>query len=527
MLTAERLKASLTAAIASCAALSLAARLSFAQSPGSVQGVVKDLSGGAVAGAAVVMTNAATHQKAQTVTTVAGAYSFVFLTLGEYTLSVEHAGFSRFVREKVRVGLTGVAAVDVTLQAATTALRFGKLADGTGKVTENAIVVVKGGHIISVGRGESAIPANAKVVDLRRFTAIPGLIDVHTHMTWYWDQAPGTTYYTQPRRLPAETVFLAQENARKALECGVTTVRDLNAADSMDIAMRNLINRGAMQGPRMFVSSYGLKSAHRPGKPLKRTGTSPLPPGSGIDGPAEAAQAVRDVIAAGADWIKLYASTGGTQNLTASQTFTLEEIKAVADTAHSLGKRVAVHSYGPDAAKDAVKAGVDTIEHAIGLDDETLADMAQRGTYYVPTIDHDRFYADNAERFGFPADSVGQFNAFIEKNIETTRRAFRAGVRIAMGSDAVYTMFGQNTRELGALANAGMTPSQALAAATTTGAALLGMEKSLGVVAPGYFADIVAVEGDPLSDIHVIVNNVRWVMKDGVVVVDRTGLRHQ
>jgi imidazolonepropionase-like amidohydrolase len=159
------------------------------------------------------------------------------------------------------------------------------------------------------------------------------------------------------------------------------------------------------------------------------------------------------------------------------------------------------------------------------LDDETLAEMARRGTYYVPTIDHNRFYADNVQRFGFPAESVGQFNAFIEKNIETTRRAFRSGVRIAMGSDAVYTLFGQNTRELGALVKAGMTPAQALAAATTTGAALLGMEKSLGTIAPGYFADIVAVEGDPLLDVNVVINNVRWVMKDGVVVVDKIGLR--
>ena len=220
------------------------------------------------------------------------------------------------------------------------------------------------------------------------------------------------------------------------------------------------------------------------------------------------------------DWVKLFASTGGTQNLTGSQVFTFEEIKAAVEVAHMNGKRVAVHSYGPAAAKAAVLAGVDTIEHAIDLDDETLAEMARRGTYYVPTIDHNRFYADNAQTFGF--GSPDRFLRFVNSNIETARRALKAGVRIAMGSDAVYSMFGQNTRELGALVKAGMTPAQALAAATTTGASLLNMEKSLGAIAAGYYADITAVEGDPLSDIDAVVSHVRWVMKGGVVVSDKT-----
>ncbi len=396
--------------------------------------------------------------------------------------------------------------------AAATVLKFGKLVDGSGKVVTNAVVVVEGDRITAVGNEGIAIPPDAKVVDLSRLTGIPGLIDVHTHMTFYWDGAPGTTPYRQPRRLPEETVFLAQENARRTLECGVTTVRDLNATDSMDIAMRNLINRGAMVGPRMFVSSYGIGT--RPG--------FVSPSASRVDGVAEMMRTTRDVIASGADWVKLFASTGGTQDLSGLQVFTLEEMKAAVQVAHQLGKRVAVHSYGPAAGKDAVKAGVDTLEHAIDLDDETLSDMARRGTYYVPTIYHNRFYAENAERFGFPPGSVDKFNAFITQNLETTRRALKAGVRIAMGSDAVYTLFGQNTRELNWLVQAGMTPRQALAAATTTGASLLGMEKSLGTIAPGYYADIVAVDGDPLSDINVIIDKVRWVMKGGVVVMDKT-----
>ncbi len=145
-----------------------------------------------------------------------------------------------------------------SITAASTALRFGKLINGNGQVIPDAVVVVDGERIVSVSAGDASIPASSKIVDLRKFTAVPGLIDVHTHMTFYWDGKPGTTPYRQAHLSPPETVFLAQENARKTLESGVTTVRDLNATDMMDIAMRNLINRGAMVGPRMFVSSYGL-----------------------------------------------------------------------------------------------------------------------------------------------------------------------------------------------------------------------------------------------------------------------------
>jgi imidazolonepropionase-like amidohydrolase len=151
--------------------------------------------------------------------------------------------------------------------------------------------------------------------------------------------------------------------------------------------------------------------------------------------------------------------------------------------------------------------------------------MARRGTFYVPTIDHNRHYVDNAGRYGFAPGSTDKLNDYIRRNLETARRAVKAGVRFAMGSDAVFTMFGENTRELGWFVKAGMTPAQALAAATVNGAAMLGMEKSLGAIAPGYFADIVAVKGDPLADINVVIKDVRWVMKGGTVVVDKTKAR--
>jgi len=170
-----------------------------------------------------------------------------------------------------------------------------------------------------------------------------------------------------------------------------------------------------------------------------------------------------------------------------------------------------------------VRAGADSIEHGIDLDDATIAEMVTRGTVWVPTVDHNRYYVEAKDEFGFAPETIPPLQAYIEKNLESTRRAFKAGVKIGMGSDAVYSMFGQNTRELGWFIKAGMTPAQALATATTIPAALLGHASDLGAIGPGYFADLVAVDGDPLADVDVVINKVRWVMKGGTVVVDRTG----
>ncbi|KPJ60376.1 MAG: amidohydrolase [Latescibacteria bacterium DG_63] len=404
----------------------------------------------------------------------------------------------------------------------TKAIRFGKLWDGTGRVLKDAVVIIEGDRILDVSTGRFPFDEAAEVVDLSEYTGVPGLIDVHTHMTYYWDQTPGTNPWEQAGSMsPAVTVFLAQENARKTLEAGVTAVRDLGAFDPnscvrMDIAMRDLINRGAMVGPRMFVSGYGLLATFAPTYPGQ------VSPGWGrADGVAEVKRVVREQIAAGADVIKMFASTGSASDLTGYQTFTFEEIKAAVDVTQNMGKRIAVHSYGPDAARDAVRAGANSIEHAIDLDDETMAEMARRKVFYVPTIDHNRYYADNREDYGYSEEIEAQLRAFVERNLETARRARTAGVKFAMGSDALFTMFGENTRELDWFVKAGMTPEEALIAATINGAALLGMEEELGKVAPGYYADIVAVKGDPLADIKVVINNVEWVMKGGDVVVDQ------
>jgi len=387
-------------------------------------------------------------------------------------------------------------------QAQTKAVRFGKLWDGS-KVTNDAVVVIDGDRITSVGSGNSAVPAGAEVIDLRKYTGIPGLIDLHTHITYYWDRKPGT----RPRggqRLPAVTVYLAQDNARRTLETGVTTIRDLNAGNDMDLAMRELTASGAMVGPRMFVSGPGLSS--RPNQPLT---------------PDTVASLVGARVKSGVDWIKVFGSRGSYEVVDGTQTVSFEEMRTVVNAAHEAGKKVAIHSYGASGVHDAVFAGADSVEHGADVDDETLREMVRWGTVWVPTVDHNRYYIDAKDEFGFAPGVEGPLKDYIERNLASVAKGVRLGVKIGMGSDAVYTMFGQNTRELEWLVKAGMTPIQALGAATTTPAALLDMGDKLGRIAPGYLADLVAIEGDPTSNVLAVINGVKWVMKAGQVVVDK------
>jgi imidazolonepropionase-like amidohydrolase len=384
------------------------------------------------------------------------------------------------------------------VQASPGALRFGHLWDGT-RLLDDVVVVLDGDKIKSVESGQREAPAGA--VDLRAYTALPGLIDLHTHITYYWDRKPGTRPLGQRRR-PAVTVFLAQDNARRTLETGVTTVRDLGASGDADFAMRDLIAMGAMVGPRMFVAGQGISAGR---------GWTP--------DPEALRKTAEDRIKGGSDWVKVYGSRGSFDSVDTTQRLTFDEMKAIVDAAHALGHKVAIHSYGASGVKDAVRAGADSVEHGVELDDETLAEMVRRGTVWVPTIDHNRFYVDAKDDFGFKPEAIAPLQEYIAKNLESARRAVKAGVKIGMGSDAVYSMFGQNTRELEWMVKAGMTPAQALATATTTAAELLDQKDRLGRIAPGFAADIVAIEGKPLDNIGDVITGVRWVMKDGVVVV--------
>src|SRR3954463_8917684 len=383
-------------------------------------------------------------------------------------------------------------------QSSRATLRFGHLWDGT-RLLDDVVVVVEGDRIASIQDRQKTAPADA--IDLSKYTAIPGMIDLHTHITYYWDRKPGTRPLGQRRR-PAVTVFLAQDNARRTLETGVTTIRDLGASNDTDYAMRDLVAMGAMVGPRMFVAGQGI-SAGRGWRP----------------DPAAVAKMAEDRIKAGSDWVKVYGSRGSFDSVDTTQTLTFDEMKAIVDAAHAQQHKVAIHSYGASGVKDAVRAGADSVEHGIDLDDETIAEMVKRGTVWVPTIDHNRYYVDAKDEFGFKPEAIAPLQDYIAKNLESTRRAFKAGVKLGMGSDAVYSMFGQNTRELEWFVKAGMTPAQALATATTTAAELLDQKDRLGRLAPGFAADLVAIEGKPLDNIADVITGVRWVMKDGQVVV--------
>lgn len=446
-------------------------------------------------------------------------YHVLVLLTGRLTLTIEGAspvdvtpGQALSLKAGVMHTFTNTATVPATIvevfgkarpvAAPVRAVRFGRLWDGERVITD-AVVTVRNGRIESVGSGAAAVPPGADLVDLRGYTGLPGLIDVHTHITYFWDRQPGTRPRGQ-RRLPAATVFLAQDNARRTLETGVTTVRDLNAGNDMDLAMRDLTASGAMVGPRIFASGPGLSA---------RAGAPP--------DPAAMVKLVEERVKSGVDWIKVFGSRGGFEVVDGTQTVSFDEMRAIVDAAHALGKKVAIHSYGAAGVRDAVRAGADSVEHGADVDDGTLAEMVKRGTVWVPTVDHNRYYVDARADYGFAPGSDAALRDYIERNLESVRRAVKAGVRLAMGSDAVYSMFGENTRELGWMVKAGLTSTQALATATTTAAELLGVQDRLGRVAPGYLADLVAVEGDPLANIDTIFTGVRWVMKDGQIVVDR------
>jgi imidazolonepropionase-like amidohydrolase len=402
------------------------------------------------------------------------------------------------------------------LDAQVTAIKAGLLIDvEAGTVLTNQIIVVRNGTIDAVGP-TVAIPTGATVIDLSKMTVLPGLLDMHTHLI---GPAGDPEPLNELRRTAAEEAFRSIPNSRLVLLAGFTTVRDVGTYRALvDVAMRDAIARGDIVGPRMFVAGAYITITGGAGAV---TGFAPdvtlpwdLRYGE-ANSPWEVRQKVRALAGQGVDFIKVL-STGAvlTHNSNAAaREFTLEELSAAVDEAHNFGLRVAAHAHNAAGIKAAVRAGVNSIEHGTGLDDEGIALMKEHGTYLVPTRETGACITSDPNE---PADFLAHERKMTEVSAQNFRRAVKAGVKIAFGTDISVCPFGTNAKEFALMVEAGMTPMQALQAATVGAADLLGQSKTIGSIQPGKHADIIAVRGNPLADIT-IMEQVRFVMKDGVV----------
>lgn len=409
-------------------------------------------------------------------------------------------------------GCTGESEDVVAPESGITILRFSAIIDGTGEALRAHEIAVRDDLILALGDDLVDQYPGATMLDKGDLVAIPGLIDAHVHITYALAGPPeGDAWGELGLTDHAARLNASARNARLTLETGVTTARDLFGGDGIDFELRRQIDNGEIIGPRLFLAGIGIHPST----------LAELAEGEERNLVAEFAAIAAARAEEGADWVKIFASTGSADDLTSVQNFGYDEIKAAVDVAHARGLRVGVHSYGASAVPDAIRAGVDAIDHPVDMDDALLAQWAATDIIYVPTIDHNRYYADHRAEYGYGNEVETNLRDFVTRNVETLRRARAAGITIAMGSDAVMSMFGQNTRELEWFVDAGMTPGEALQSATVNGAKLLGQEDRLGRIAPGFAADIVGVRGDPLTDIRAITEGVIWVMKAGKVVVEK------
>jgi imidazolonepropionase-like amidohydrolase len=393
------------------------------------------------------------------------------------------------------------------------AVRAGRLFDPKSeKLATNQVVTIKGDKIVEVGPADKVkIPAGAEVIDLSHATVLPGLIDAHTHVF-----ANGNDLEAQLLRDSYQyRTLIALANANKDLMVGFTTLRDLKTLGAMygDVDLRNAIDRGIVQGPRMQVSTRGIQST---GGFMMNGYSSEVPVPmmlQVVDSPWAAREAVREQIAHGSDWIKLYATHqfhfSADGKMVIPPTFTAEEVNAIVDETHRRGHKVSCHAFGGEGLHNCLNAGVDTLEHGVLLEDSDLKMMVEKGIYLLPTLYHYQLDREHDEkRFG--GHSVAEIS---ERSFP---KAVAAGVKIAFGTGVGPFPHGTQTKEFEYMVKFGMTPAQAIRAATLGGATLMGWEDRVGSLEAGKFADIVAVNGDPIADITEL-ERVKFVMKGGQV----------
>jgi len=385
----------------------------------------------------------------------------------------------------------------------------------TGKLLADQTLVIEDGRITSSGAAaEAKIPADAVRIELPNATVLPGLIDAHTHLT----MDPKFGYDRLAISVPREALTGAK-NARLTLLAGFTTVRNVGARDFTDVALRDAINAGDVPGPRLLVS----------GPPLSITGghcdNNMLPfeyhaTSDGVaDGIAAVQHKVRENIKYGADLIKVCA-TGGVLSLGDNpqhSQYTLEEMKAIVADAHRLGRKVAAHAHGAEGIRWAAEAGVDSVEHGSYIDDAGIAAMKEHGTYLVPTLYLGDWMMENAEQTHMPPPLLAKAHEVIPAARKNIAHAFASGVKVAFGTDAAVYPHGLNAHEFAVMVKLGLTPLQAIQAATMNAADLLGWSGKVGTLENGAWADIVAVEGDPVKDVTTL-ERVKFVMKGGEVV---------
>lgn len=402
--------------------------------------------------------------------------------------------------------------------APVTALLAGRVIDpATGTVRTNQVVLVENGRIRAVGAsGSVEIPANARRVDLAGYTLMPGFIDTHTHLT----TDPRIPIYRRLSLSVPRQTLIGAANARRTLLAGFTTVRDVGSMGYSDVALRDAIDAGEIVGPRVYASgpSIGIAGGHcdmnllRPEIPYHAEGVA--------NGPDAVRVAVRQNVRYGADVIK-YCGTGGVFSkgtVPGRQQFTAEEVAALVDEAHMHGRRVAVHAHGADGIKVAIRAGVDSVEHASLIDDEGLKLAKERGTFLSMDIYNTDYTQAEGKKNDVPEEFLKKDRDVGDIQRENFRRAVRAGIKLTLGSDAGIYPHGDNARQFAVMTAYGMTPMQAIQAATVRGAELLGAEKELGTLAVGAHADLVAVTGDPLADVRAL-QQMGFVMKGGTIYV--------
>lgn len=408
-----------------------------------------------------------------------------------------------------------VMAVSTQAASSSVVLKAGHLVDVVqGKVTENTVVLIEGALIKAVGPDVVA-PPGAKVIELGNAWVLPGLIDCHTHITSQIEN-----YYEDLfRKSPIDQAVYAHVYAQRTLEAGFTTCRNVGADEFVDVALKKAIDAGKIPGPHLFVSGHALSATGGHGD---LNGFSPylqFTSANGVvDGVDEIRKKIRWNIKYGADVIKFTATAGvlSEEEAVGAPQFSAEEMRTIVEEAAMWGRKVAAHAHGAEGIKRAVRAGVASIEHGSILDDEAIALMKEHGTYLVPTVYVGYSVEEHAQEWKLPEKLVAKAKIVNAEKLRWLRKAIEAGVKIAYGTDAGVFPHGENGKDFRYLVEAGMTPMRAIQAATIEAATLIGHPEKIGSVAPGHFADVIAVNANPLDDITTL-EKVAFVMKSGIV----------